>query len=72
MNISKRKRWDDGLAQYEEVYKPSNNVQLVSIETKSPMNFKNREFLDKRIFFKEQGVYYIYITFAPDKVISFL
>lgn len=32
------------------------------------MNFKNRDFLEKRIFFKHNGAYYIYLTFIPDEV----
>lgn len=35
---------------------------------KAPLNFKNRDFLDKRVFFNHQGCWYIYITSVPDEV----
>ena len=35
---------------------------------KAPLNFKNRDFIEKRIFFKHNDTYYIYITFVPDEI----
>ncbi|CDW80080.1 UNKNOWN [Stylonychia lemnae] len=68
MDFNKRLKWDDGLAEYSELLKANKNVQVVYVVSKAPLNFKNRDFLDKRIFFKHEGAYYIYITSAPDSV----
>ena len=38
------------------------------IVNKAPLNFKNRDFLDKRVFFKHNGSYYIYISSVPDDI----
>lgn len=62
-------KWDDGIKETQDLIKTTKNVQIVHIETKSPLNFKNRDFIEKRIFFKENGTYYIYLTFIPDEVI---
>lgn len=63
--------WDDALLDNIEVQKPNKHVRLIQIVNKAPLNFKNRDFLDKRVFFKHNGVYYLYITFAPDNVTCF-
>lgn len=68
MNCTKRLKWDEGLATYQEILKPNKYAQVVYVVSKAPLNFKNRDFLDKRIFFKHQGTYYIYITSVPDQV----
>lgn len=68
MKCNKRTKWDDGVAEHVEIMRPNKNIQLVWIVNKAPLNFKNRDFLDKRVFFKNKGVYYIYITSVPDEV----
>lgn len=68
MNTTKRMKWDEGLATYQELSRPTKNCQVVYIVSKAPLNFKNRDFIDKRIYFKHQGIYYIYITSVPDEV----
>jgi hypothetical protein len=72
MKCIKRSKWDDGLAENIEVSRPNKHMQVVWIVNKAPLNFKNRDFLDKRVFFKHNGVYYIYITSVPDDVSLFL
>ncbi len=61
-------KWDDGIAAYDEISRPNQYCQVVHIVTKSPLSYKNRDFIDKRIYFKHQGVYYIYINFVSDDI----
>jgi hypothetical protein len=60
--------WDDALVDNIDLMKPNKNVTLVHIINKAPMSFQSRDFLDKRICFKHNGSYYMYISFAPDTV----
>ena len=69
MRMNKRTKWDDGVAHYEEVCRHNKYITIVYIQNKAALNFKNRDFIEKRVYFKENGVYYIYITFVPDEVI---
>lgn len=68
MKCNKRMMWDDGIASNIETHRPNKNIRVMHLVNKAPLNFKNRDFLDKRIFFKHQGAYYIYITSVPDQV----
>lgn len=61
-------KWDEGLATYEETHRVNDYVQVVYVVSKAPLNFKNRDFIEKRIYFKWEGCYYIYITAVPDDV----
>lgn len=64
----KRMKWDDGLADIKELLRPNKNIQVLQLINKAPLNFKNRDFLDKRVYFKNEGIYYVYISQAPDSV----
>jgi hypothetical protein len=68
MKSKKRVLWDDGVEENLEIIRPSKYIQVHQVINKAPLNFKSREFIDKRIFFKHNGVYYIYMTFVPDSV----
>lgn len=68
MKSNKRVVWDDGVEENIEIMRPNIYLQVHNVINKAPMNFKNREFIDKRISFKYKGVYYIYLSFIPDSV----
>ena len=68
MKCNKRLKWDDGIAQNIEIGRPNRHISVVHVVNKAALNFKNRDFIDKRVFFKHQGVYYIYISSTPDEV----
>jgi hypothetical protein len=52
MKCNKRMKWDDGIAENIEIFRPNKHIQVVHLVNKAPLNFKNRDFVDKRIFFK--------------------
>eukprot|EP00347_Sterkiella_histriomuscorum_P010811 403374833 len=68
MLMEQRLKWDEGLAQYEEFQSINEYLQVVYVVSKAPMNFKNRDFIEKRIYFKHDGCHYIYITAVPDSI----
>lgn len=68
MNPAQRLCWDDGVASYTEVTCPSPHIQIANVISKGKMNFKNRDFLEKRVHFEREGVFYIYISFVPDHI----
>ena len=65
-------KWDDGVASNIEIFRPNKHIQVVHVVNKAALNFKNRDFIDKRLFFKHEGAYYIYISACPDEVSNYL
>ena len=68
MDTKKRMTWDNGLADYSELCRPTEYIQIANVISKGKMNFKNRDFLEKRVHFEHEGAFYIYISFVPDNV----
>ena len=52
MKSNKRVIWDDGVEENIEIMRPNIFLQVHHVINKAPLNFKNREFIDKRISFK--------------------
>ena len=61
-------KWDEGVKFVKNLQKPTQNLQISHRENKSPMGFKNWDFVEKRIFFKDKDASYIYLSYIPDKV----
>ena len=67
MSPDQRIKWDDGLVSIEEIQKLTEHLQIVHVVNKAPLNFKSRDFVEKKICFSYKGAYYIYLTYVPDK-----
>lgn len=68
MISARRLQWDDGVISSKDIGKPHKHLQVVHCINKAPLNFKSRDFLDKRIYFKHADAFYIYVSDVPDTV----
>ena len=65
-----RTDWDKNIEIHEEVFKVSQEISIIHSALKSPNVFISaRDFIEKRIQFLDQGVYYSYSSSVPDSVL---
>lgn len=60
-----RKQWDKNILKYE-LTPVGNNVVMNYQLNKAPLNFQNRDFLDKQIKFSNDGKFYCYYSSIPN------
>ena len=68
MDSSQRLKWDDDLENIHEIKRFSDHLLILHVVNKAPLNFKCRDFVEKRLSFSYKGAFYIYVTYVPDKV----
>ena len=62
----KRTEWDKNILQQSEIAKVSGEVDLIYTLVKAPVIFmQSRDFIEKRIRFFHEGVYYTYSSSIP-------
>lgn len=61
-----RKKWDKNLLKYEVIKIKNENVVLTYQLNKAPLNFQNRDFVDKQIKFSHNNKFYVYYTSIPN------
>ena len=65
-----RKTWDKNVLLLEEVTKLSHEASIIRYAMKAPIYFmKAKDFVEKRIKFSENGVYYGYSSSIPNGVL---
>ncbi len=66
---NRRLEWDQNLAIFKEITHISDDVSVIHCGLKSPNMFiQARDFVEKRIQFLENGMYYAYCSSVPDEV----
>jgi len=63
-----RKRWDTTLTTYDEIFNPNPSTAVVYSINKAPSPLQNRDFIEKRILFRHNDIYYCYWSATPNEI----
>lgn len=72
MDQTQRLEWDEGIVSYTELAKSHPSLIVAHVVNRGKLNFKNRDFVEKRISFESNGIHYIYISYVDDQVFLIL
>ncbi len=67
-NLDLRPSWDTNICESSLLKKVSGVLSLIHIGVKAPFPYTNRDFVQKRIHFKDGDAYYSYFTSTKDEV----
>ena len=68
LNPEVRLTWDDSVREMELIEKVDEYIDTYYMLLNIPFPFQNREFLQKRVKFEEDGTFYMYFSTIPSDV----